>query len=60
MVFYKVAWAFFKFTFIMPTQTLLSFVAYCVALNMACPKHNPRKGETNFKVEQLTTKVLKQ
>jgi hypothetical protein len=57
MVFYKVAWDFFKLASIMLTQTLLSFVAYCVALDMACPKHNPRKGEINFKVEQPRTKV---
>jgi hypothetical protein len=57
MVFCKVVWAYFKFTSIMPTQTLVSFMENCAALDMPCPKQDPMKGKTNFKIEQLTIEV---
>jgi hypothetical protein len=57
MVFCKVVWAHFKFTSIMPTQTLVSFMANCATLDMPCPKQDPMKGKTNFKIEQLTIEV---
>jgi hypothetical protein len=57
MVFCKVIWAYLKFTSIMPTQTLVSFMANCVALDMPCPKQDLVKGKTNFKIEQLTIEV---
>jgi hypothetical protein len=41
----------------MLAQTLVSFVAYCVAFDMAYPKQDPMKRKTNFKVEQLIIKV---
>jgi hypothetical protein len=44
MVFCKVAWAYFKLTSIMLAQTLVSFIAYYVALDMPYPKQDPMKG----------------
>jgi hypothetical protein len=41
----------------MLAQTLISFMANCVALDMPCPKQDPMKGKTNFKIEQLTIEV---
>lgn len=53
MVFCKLAWACFKLTLINLLHTLKSWMIYCVALNIACPKQEPIKKATSFNGNQL-------
>jgi hypothetical protein len=49
---------FFKLTSKNLTQTLILSIAYWVAFDMACPKHNPANGHVNnLKAKQKTTKI---
>jgi hypothetical protein len=48
----------FKLTSKNLAQTLILSIAYWVAFDMACPKHNPTNGHANnLRAKQKTTKI---
>ncbi len=47
----------FKLTSKNLTQTLILSIAYWVAFDMACRKHNPTNGHVNLREKQKTTKI---
>jgi hypothetical protein len=47
----------FKLTSNNLAQTLILSIAYWVAFDMACPKHNPTNGHVNLRAKQKTTKI---